>query len=894
VTPATVTVTTTADDLTPNDGSVSLREAITAINAGNSLGDPDIIAENPGTFGVNDTIKFNINGSGVQTFGVGGQGNGALPALVKPVTLDGYSQPGASANTLANGDNAKILIELNGAGAGPNADGLLLGPGSGGSTIKGLAVNRFSANGIEIQTSGNTLTGDFVGTNPAGNAAEANQSDGIRIANSSNNIIGGTTPAARNVVSGNQSDGIRVSGTLAAPATGNMIAGNFVGVNAVGTGSVGIKANGGAAGTPGGNGFAGIEISGGNSNTVGGAMAGARNVVGFNAEGIQIDNGGQNNVIQGNFSGVGADGITPVGNNLQGIVLRSSNGFAPPLGPAQPNEPAVSNNNVGGTIAGAGNLVEFNGTGGVAIFGNPVSASGQQNSGNAILGNSIFENGRSNPALLLGIDLSNGFVFPKDDGFTANDSKGHGAPNDPNNFQNFPVLTSVVQVAGGVRIAGTLSQAVSPNTTFRIEFFSNNTDPQGGVAEGETFLGFANQTTAANGQISFSVSLNVVVTPGQLFTADATDPLGNTSEFSPSLTLPLVANPAAFPIGFGVGTNGVENVLNLQTNGAVVASPSPIPGFVGEVHRATGDFNRDGVADTVWAAGPGSSGPRVRVIAGGTGQVLGDFFAFSPSFAGGAFVAVGDVNNDGVPDVIVAAGSGGGPEVKVIDGTKLNQLQAGNQIANTALLADFFAYDPTFAGGVTVAAGDVNGDGRADVITGAGPGGGPHVKVIDATKATQVQANGQIADAALLASFFAFTPSFTGGVFVAAGDVNGDQRADIITGSGAGGTPEVKVVDGTKAAQLQASGQIAATALLTDFFAFDPAFLGGVRVDALDVNGDGLADIIVGAGPGGGPHVKVVNAAKDTQLQANSQIADAALLSSFFATDGTFAGGVFV
>jgi hypothetical protein len=257
-------------------------------------------------------------------------------------------------------------------------------------------------------------------------------------------------------------------------------------------------------------------------------------------------------------------------------------------------------------------------------------------------------------------------------------------------------------------------------------------------------------------------------------------------------------------------------------------------------------------------------------------------------------VAVGDVNNDGVPDVIVAAGSGGGPEVKVIDGTKLNQLQAGNEIANTALLADFFAYDPSFAGGVTVAVGDVNGDDRADVITGAGPGGGPHVKVIDATKTTKIQANGQIADTALLASFFAFSPSFTGGVFVAAGDVNGDQRADIITGLGAGGMPEVKVVDGTKAAQIQANGQIAASALLTDFFAFDPGFLGGVRVDALDINGDGLADIIVGAGTGGGPHVKVVDAAKDTQLQANSQISDAALLSSFFATVGTYSGGVFV
>ena len=150
-----------------------------------------------------------------------------------------------------------------------------------------------------------------------------------------------------------------------------------------------------APGAAEGNNLFGIEISGGNNNTVGGTVAGARNVVGFNGAGIEVDNGGQGNIIQGNFSGVGADGVTPAGNLLHGIVLRSSNGFGAPLGPAQPNEPGVSFNLIGGTVAGAGNLVEFNGTGGIAIFGNPVSASGQPNVGNAILGNSIFLNGRS-------------------------------------------------------------------------------------------------------------------------------------------------------------------------------------------------------------------------------------------------------------------------------------------------------------------------------------------------------------------------------------------------------------------------------------------------------------------------------------------------------------------
>ena len=515
--PMTFTVTDTTD----SSGN-SLRAAINASNA-----------NAPGA-GMFNTINFNISAAGkVQTINVGSTGLGALPTITEPVLINGYSETGASANTLANGDNAKILIELDGADAGPNADGLLLGTGSNGSTIEGLAINRFSLNGIELQSGTNVISGNFVGTNPQGNAAEPNQNDGIHVRGSSNNTIGGTTPAARNIASGNQIDGIHVVGTVTTPgnstAEDNVIEGNFVGVNAAGTGSVGIKAIGGATGTPSGNNFFGIEISGGNANTVGGATAGARNVVGFNAAGIEVDDGGEDNVVQGNFSGVGADGVTPVGNNLHGIVLRSDDNLAPPLGPGQPNEPAVSGNIIGLNpntgFSGLGNLVEFNGTAGVAVFGNPQPNNGTpiQNSGNSILGNSIFENGRSNPTFETGIDLSNSFVFPKDDGITPNDSKGHGAANDPNNFQNFPVLTSIVVTGGNTTITGTLTQSVSPGVTYRIEFFASNPDPLGGVVEGQTFLGAVNTTANGSGVASFSFVFSTALQPAQYVTATATN-----------------------------------------------------------------------------------------------------------------------------------------------------------------------------------------------------------------------------------------------------------------------------------------------------------------------------------------------------------------------------------
>src|SRR5262249_4428095 len=169
--PATVTVTPVADDTTPNDGGVSLREAITAINAGNDLGDPDITAQSPGTFGVNDTINFNIPGSGVQTINVGTDASAAgfpLPTMVVPVTINGYSQTGASVNTMSNSDNAVILIQLNGPSAGTGSNGLTLGPGSDGSTIRGLDITNFSGHGIVVQANGNTIVGNFVGVDPTG------------------------------------------------------------------------------------------------------------------------------------------------------------------------------------------------------------------------------------------------------------------------------------------------------------------------------------------------------------------------------------------------------------------------------------------------------------------------------------------------------------------------------------------------------------------------------------------------------------------------------------------------------------------------------------------------------------------------------------------------------
>ena len=295
-------------------------------------------------------------------------------------------------------------------------------------------------------------------------------------------------------------------------------------------------------------------------------------------------------------------------------------------------------------------------------------------------------------------------------------------------------------------------------------------------------------------------------------------------------------------VGAGPGTVPHVKVFDAATGALLRSFLAYGNNFRGGVRVATGDVTGDGVADVITAVGPGA-GPHVKVFDGVNGTLVRSFFAFGGNFKGGVFVAAGDVNNDGRDDIIVGAGKGSVPHVKVFSGFDQKVLQS------------FLAYGASFKGGVTVAASDVNGDGFDDVITGTQTGV-THVKTFSGK------------DISLLSSFIAFG-GFAGGVRVASGDVNGDGRVDIITGMGPGGKSFVNAFS-------------AGGALIQSNFVFGVNLRGGLNVASTNVSNSHLvANIIAAPGEGGPPRVRIVG------LPLGQ-------LDGFFAFGANFLGGVWV
>jgi hypothetical protein len=238
--------------------------------------------------------------------------------------------------------------------------------------------------------------------------------------------------------------------------------------------------------------------------------------------------------------------------------------------------------------------------------------------------------------------------------------------------------------------------------------------------------------------------------------------------------------------------------------------------------------------------GPGV-GSRVRILDGVNGAVLADFSPFGEAFTGGVFVGAGDINGDFKPELVVTPDQRGGARIRVFDSAVLTQTVFPASIVSRA---DFIGIvdsngvaDTAFRGGARAAIGDVNGDGFGDVVVAAGTGGGPRIAAFSGKTLTLT------GGPKLGGDFLAFDPKLRNGAFIAVGDVNADGFADIITGAGPGGGPQVSIFSGSA----YTSGSIVRTA---SFFAGDVNNRAGVPVAARFLDSDDNLDLLVGAASG--------------------------------------------
>ncbi len=387
-------------------------------------------------------------------------------------------------------------------------------------------------------------------------------------------------------------------------------------------------------------------------------------------------------------------------------------------------------------------------------------------------------------------------------------------------------VTSTATVAEGDVLAGTAPNLrVVRGETFSgpVATFTNTGYPGNPAADFAATIDWGDGTPPRPGAVSGAGSGRYVVsgahtyaTPGQ-FTPTVTlaDDAPGTAAAAATATATATATTLVVPqlIAVGAVAGGSEVRLVDVSTGAAYRTFVPYGAdFTGGIAVALGDVTGDGFPDLATAAGAGGAS-HIKVYDGLTGAEVYSFFAYDPSFRDGAYVAVGDVDGDGRADIVTGAGFNGGPHVKVFSGRDLS------------LLASFFAYDSSFRNGVRVGTADVNGDGKADVVTGAGPGGGPHVKVFDVAHGL-----------ATLQSYFAYAATFTGGVYVGGGDVDGDGFDDVITGAASGGSGHVRVVSGRTGADL------------ANFFAFSPNTRDGATAAGGLPDAAGRDRVLVGLG----------------------------------------------
>ncbi len=392
-------------------------------------------------------------------------------------------------------------------------------------------------------------------------------------------------------------------------------------------------------------------------------------------------------------------------------------------------------------------------------------------------------------------------------------------------------LTAAVFGVGGPLSAGTVTFAVLGTTVVA--------PVVGGVAAATVTLPAATPAGTYAVHAGYSGAANLAPAAATTALALAAAPADPTPvDPTPAAPDPNLVGVTQLAAGADAAGGGTVTVFNPDSS--VAATLTPFPGTGVSVRTVTADFNRDGTPDVVAGTGPGATA-RVKVLDGRTGAVLFEIRPFD-DFAGGVFVSAADLTGDGTPELVVTPDQSGGPRVVIYDGSGL------------APMASFLGIDDAnFRGGARAGVGDVNGDGYADLVVSAGFGGGPRVAVFDG----KALAAGRVAH--LVDDFFLFEEGLRNGAYVAVGDVDGDGFADVVGGAGPGGASRVLVLSGR--ALLTAGAGSALAAPVADFFAGDASNRGGVRVAVKNLDGDRFADVVVGDAAGSGSRLRAYRGA---------------------------------
>jgi hypothetical protein len=622
------------------------------------------------------------NGTGVVLFSngntVGGTAKGARNVISGNVW--GVSMEYASAaGNFVQGNF--IGLNATGTAAVPNYLGVAMSSGAMLNTIGGAAaaagnvISGNTAHGIFIMPASNqnSIIGNFIGTDPAGSAALGNAMDGVHVDSSNQTQIVG------NVISGQAVQpfaGVFITNG----GSGNVVVSNLIGTN--GTGSAAIPN------------WWGVNIEGASGNTIGGPGQNTNVISGNINTGIRLS-GSNNNTIQGNL--IGTNGSAAIGNGNQGVRLENSN----------TNIVGGGNASVGNVIAGNGDLAVMVLSSSNNVIQNNVIGSdaahtvAMTNNGGVHVysgtGNRIQVNTILSRTALLAIDLNAAGSAPPD-GVTANDACDPDTG--PNNLQNYPVLASATSAGGTTAIVGTINSTAG--TAFAVEYFASPACHASGHGAGERFLGTSTATTDVTCNAAISVSLPVAVPIGYVITATATDPSGNTSEFSSCVTVAAPVTPT---------TTTLISSLNPSTFGqpvtftATVTGSGPTPtGTVtfldGAVSLGTATLNGSGVATLTTSALAVGSHP----MTGSYGGALTNAISTS--------AAVNQVVNKGA--------------TATVDLSSVNPSTIGRSVTFTATVtavapgAGTPAGTVTFLDGVTtLGTGTLNGSGVATFTTSA-------------------------------------------------------------------------------------------------------------------------------------------------------------------------------